>query len=607
VTTSIPARTRSAPASIALSADAAAVAGLVCLCGILAALTLQTWGDLGVDTGYDLLASSRMAHGAVPYVDFIYYYGPLGIGVLAAAVWATGNVLGSAIALGIVLSTAIVVVTYVLARSQVDPLGSLLAAAIVAPIAFEPSNLSFVLPHSLSEPFAVLATLCVLLSIGLYAKQGGTGRLVLVGFCLGLVTLTRPEFALAAFAAVALWLALRWRLRLGDGREVVIVALFGLAVPLLTYGAFLTRISLHRLVYENLYPVDAMRSAGDKILRLHAPLTISSFVDLGLKTVLYGLGTVALLVGALLVSRVSRRKLPLIAFVAVGVAAGVAAMILRPETVRYWLEFVYGWIPAGAVLFLGLLLARHRSRASGWTPSAQLAVVNTMVLAVLAAKVYHVFLFHTKTPQYGVMVAPFAVIFLVSLHLRELASRRAAYVFGAAWLAFLATVGVGLTLKDAKAKSVVVRGPGGSLREDPRDAPAFQSALNWIARETKPGEPILLAPQLTALYVMAERPNPLPQLSLLPGALPTRSDQLTAERRLAAAGVQLIVIDRRQFPEYGHTSFGGSFDRLLARWVQDHFKRLAVIRGDGPNPRTLVVWLRRGHEEGRQGTRKVVP
>ena len=57
--------------------------------------------------------------------------------------------------------------------------------------------------------------------------------------------------------------------------------------------------------------------------------------------------------------------------------------------------------------------------------------------------------------------------------------------------------------------------------------PEFQALIQeygyWVIAVAAliEGESILLAPQLTWLYPMTERGDPLPELSLLPGTLPT--------------------------------------------------------------------------------------
>ena len=67
------------------STDRVAIGALGLLFVALAVLTWGTWGDLGQDTGYDLVAGTRVAHGELPYVDFVYYYGPLAPFVLGLA------------------------------------------------------------------------------------------------------------------------------------------------------------------------------------------------------------------------------------------------------------------------------------------------------------------------------------------------------------------------------------------------------------------------------------------------------------------------------------------------------------------------------------------
>jgi hypothetical protein len=255
--------------------------------------------------------------------------------------------------------------------------------------------------------------------------------------------------------------------------------------------------------------------------------------------------------------------------------------------------YLYGWIPAGAVIALALLVRRYRRRDGAWTPQQQVELATAAVLAVLAFTTYASFVVHGWRPQMAVYYLPFAAVLLARLHIVELARSRPAYVLGVLWVAFLAGAAAGLTLKDAGAESATVRGAGGSLAEAPAEAALYQSALDVIAARTEPGEPILVAPLMTGLYPLSERRSPLPELSLLPGALPSRADERAAIARLEEAGVRLAITDNREWPGYGHTSFGESFDRELARWIEGNFNHAATIRAPGDADRKLDVWLKR--------------
>jgi hypothetical protein len=587
------ARERTSRLGLAISGNTMAVLGLAAVSGTLIALTWGTWGDIGSDTGYDLVAGDRIAHGQLPYVDYTYFYGPLAPFLLGFAALLGGGGLAPAIGLGLVLAAAVVGLTYALARIHVGTTGAFLAAALTAPVAFGPSNFSFVLPHTFSATLGLLGSLAFLFGISRYAQTARGGWLLAAGGAAGFVALTRPEFAVAVLLAASIWLALRRRSGSGSLREIGLLAAPALALPAAAYGAFLTAVSPSRLVLDNLYPVDELRAGGNEILRLHAPLTASSFAELGLKLVLYVAGAAALVAAGRL-WRDRQPSRPVLASAVVGLALVALVGLARPETVRYGLEFAYGWIPAGAVLAAALLVWRAARKPEGFDAAGQAVVVGTVILAVLAVKTYAGFYIHSTVPQLALYAFPLAAIFLTRLHLRELvAGRRGVYVAGSLWLAFLACAGFGLTLKDARAESAEVRGSGGALAARPQEAALYQGALDWITKETGAGDPILLAPQLTSLYTLSGRENPLREISLLPGALPTAADERQAIARFEEAGVRLAVIDRRAFPEYGHSTFGGSFDRVVDSWIHQRFILAATLRSGGVDTRTLEIWLRR--------------
>jgi hypothetical protein len=468
------------------------------------------------------------------------------------------------VTLGLIVALATVAATYALARTHAGALGAGIAAALAAAVAFSPNQFSFVLPHTGDASVgALLLLLCVLA----LEKR----NLALAGALAGLTALTKPEFALAALAGGAALLAVS-----RSRRDAVRFALPAAAVPAVVYGAFLTQVSVHRLVFENLYPQDFFRIAGDTMLRARFPLSASSVLELGGRLALYALGLAAIVSLAGARDR-SRRRASVLAGSVLAVA--VLGSLARPELLRHALHFAWGWIPAGALVG-AVILYRRRSRAG---------IAESVALAVLAGTTYAAFFVEAWSPQMAVYAVPLAASFLVRLHLTEL--RRAAWL-GALWLGFLAAATIGLALKDARAESATVRGPGGAVKESPDEAAVYQRAVDLILARTRPGEPILIAPQLTALYALSGRVNPLPQLSLLPGALASPAEERAAIRRLDDAKVRLVVTDRRTYDGYGHSSFGGSFDRLLAAWLHSHFAHIATVRDAATSP-TLDVWSRR--------------
>jgi hypothetical protein len=569
--------------------DVLSAATLALLVAALSTFTWGTWGDLTRDTGYDLVAAARVAHGGIPYVDFTYYYGPLAPALLGLATFVGHGGLAPAFAVGLCLAVATVGLTYAAGRELVPRAGALAAAAITAAAAVSPGNLSVVLPHTTATPIAVVALLCLVLCATRYAREARPRWLRLAGCAVAAVALARPDFAPAAFLAAAVWLGVR-KAGGAPARETLTLGAPAVLVPAAVYGSFLAATSPHRLILENLYPAQQLHEAGNSVLRLHAPLTAGSFAHLGGRLVLYALGAAAMLaVGRTAAGLAPRIRVAALAALALA-AAGAA--VADPGALRSGLQEVYGWIPAGAILAVCVALVRARRRRWQLDSRTQGQLLLATILSVLAAREYAAFFPWATREQPAMYLVPFAALLLAQVHLVELSRFRLARTLGLGWLAFLAAAGIGLTLQDASARSATVHGPGGSLRTNPAQAAVFQGALRWIETQTRPGDPILLAPQLTALYVLADRRDPLPQLSLLPGALPHPADEQAAIERLTEQHVRLAVVDRHRFPEYGHTFFGGSFDRELAGWIRSHFDHAATVRGGpGAGDHVLDIWV----------------
>jgi hypothetical protein len=363
-------------------------------------------------------------------------------------------------------------------------------------------------------------------------------------------------------------------------------------IPLLVYGGLLTQVSASRLLWENLYPRDQLDAGMNTMLRARMPLTLGSAVDLGKYFVLYAAGAAFIVALGWAIGRGGRLRTAALAVAVLGGLGFVAVSVVKPDGLRDAFYYIWGWIPLAAAVVAVLAIVRAR-RPGGWTVRGQAELLGAVTLAVLAITTYSGFVTHGWRPSMAVYYVPLAAILLVRLHLVELARNRAALAIGAAWVAFVAAACVGLTLKDANAESVLVRGSNASLAETPAEARLFQAAVNEIEGATKPGDRIFVTPMMTGLYVLTGRSSPLREISMLPGALPTLEDERAAVARLDAASVRLVVTDRREWKGYGHGAFGDTFQKHVAAWLHDNFDLKRTLRGSGGDPRTLDIWTRR--------------
>jgi hypothetical protein len=583
----------SARSRTALSVDAVALGALALLAVGLAVATWGTWGDLDADTGYDFVSGAGVAGGQIPYVDFPYWYGPLAPALLGVSAWLGGGGIGPFVAFGLGLSAAIMLATYALARAHAGPLGAAFATAITATLALAPTTFGYVLPHVAAAPLGLLCLLGMLLALGRASGASRDRWLLAAGACAGLSTLTKPEFATASLAAAVAWLLLDARGAGAWRRSLALLAAPAAAIPGAVYGAFLTAVPLHTLLFENLYPADFLGHAGNTLLRARAPVTPASFAELGGRLVLYAAGVAALLLLARALARPGRVGRWALAGSGGFALLAAAASIANPEALRYGLQFAWGWIPAGAALAGVALVVRFRRHPGARTGGEPAELAGLAALVAFASTTYAGFFLYATNVQTAVYIAPLAAIFVARLHLVELARSRHVRAVGLAWLAFLLAAGIGLTLKDARAESAAVSGPGGTLRETPDKARAFRAAVGEILARSRPGERILLAPQLSWLYALSGRENALAEVVVLPGTFPDAPSERAAIDRLEHAGVRLAVIDRRSFAVFGHTSFGRSFDPLLARWLERNFVLVITATGAEPGSPVLEVWQRR--------------
>jgi hypothetical protein len=576
--------------------DAAAITTGVLALGLLVLLTWGTWGDLSRDTGFDWLAADRMAHGDLPYGDFTYYYGPLAVGLLAAVFAGFGTSVAAATAFGLVLAAAAVTLTYRLARRLTTVPGAMIAATLAGTAALATGNKSLVHPHSVSVSVAVVACLLALELAAMHAARPTRRSLHAIGVVGGLACLTRPEFAGALLVALGAWLTLRVASapaadRARMRREAVRVLAIAVGLPLAAYALIAAAVGPAQLA-DGMLARDELRAGAGEVLRASAPLTLGSIAELMLHTLAYGAGAAALVGVGRLADRGGRARALVVVAIAAGLIGLALALSVRPEALRGQLDWAYSWIPLGAAACAVWLAVRAR-RPAAWPLRDQVALLVTVFLAVLAAKTYGAFdpQPNALRAQAAIYALPFAAIFLVWLHGEALGhGARWTRMTGLAWVAALAVAGVVLTAQDATRESATVHGPGGSIAALPGQAEPLQALLRAVDARTRPGEPVLFAPQMTALYVLAERPNPLAQLSLIPGALATPADEDAAIERLR--DVRLVAIDGRARSEYGQGAFGEGFDRRLGAWLRRDFRRVATYRGAGDGAMTIDLWQR---------------
>ncbi|HMI69823.1 MAG TPA: hypothetical protein VK510_07490 [Solirubrobacteraceae bacterium] len=577
-------------ARVLASADTRALAALGLLFAVLTALTWRKWGVPEIDAGHELTTADRIAHGAEAYRDVRYFYGPAGLYSLAAAFKVFGVSFTTAYAFGLVQAAAILGAFYALARRLLPALTAALATAVLATIGFSGTAFNFVLPHTNSATFGILFLLLMLLGLS-------RERLVLAGLAAGVVGLSRPEFAAVAALTGAAFLVGLWRDR---GMAVVLRALPRLAVPAIAVAGgvltvFAAGAGASTLFTENLWPVDFLRVTKFGSQSQWAPFDVASVASTLARAAIYCSLLAALVASAIAASRRTgaarvRALWPLAATGALLLAGMLAWRVLgvfpdaRSAVQSECRHLIIGmsWLPAlgfGTAALTALRLVRGgRAPLSGaW--AFDLALVAAA--AALGARAYDAF---TGDVSYAPYYAAPLVLLLGVLHQRVgerwPAARQASMLALGAVAAGMAAYSLIGLYPD---QSTAVHTARGTVMMNAQAARAFQPTVDYIERNTRPGEPILAVPADAGLYFMTGRVPALYDVMFIPGLLDSRADEQLAIARLRREGVRLAVVGKRRFVGYGTTTFGADYNRLLAGEITGSGAPVATF-GDPSKP-----------------------
>lgn len=588
-----PARPGTTVLRLVRSADGVAVGLLGILFIALVALTWRRWGSPEIDAGAELTTADLVAHGAVPYEDVRYFYGPLGLYELAGAFRIFGSSLNVAFAFGLAQAAAILGVFYVLARQWLRPAAAGLATAVLLAIGFSGTAFNFVLPHTNSATMGLLFLLLELLAMA-------RGRAWLAGVAVGLVGLTRPEFAVVAAGAAAAYVVGVWRTdgRRAAGKSALALSVPGLAIPGVVLGSFAFAVGAGRLFTENLWPVDFIRKAGFRSQSSWMPFTLESFVGLVGRGVVYGA-----LLGGVVISvqrwrtEGDRSRLVRLHSALPAVAALLGLLLLdaglrvtgalsgqRSAIEQETTHLVLGmsWLPFLALcvacwVAVRLLRGGQPLLSRSWPADLALAAAA----AALGLRAYNAF---TTEGSYAPYYAAPLVLLLGILHervgLRWPAARTAA-------LACLGAVAAGLALYSLVGlyadNSTAVHTPRGTFMTEPAAAQAIQQTVDRVIASTDSDDALLAAPSDGGVYFMTGRRPALPELMLLPGLVDSPADEAAAIQQLERQRVGLAVVGSRDFSPYGFQTFGRDFDTNLGRWLRDSAVKRVVV-GDPAFP-----------------------
>jgi len=108
---------------------------------------------------------------------------------------------------------------------------------------------------------------------------------------------------------------------------------------------------------------------------------------------------------------------------------------------------------------------------------------------------------------------------------------------------------------------------------------AINEAIEFINRETAPGEPVAVMPEGTSLNFFTDRPNPLREEIITPGYLNQEGEE-RAIRQLAQSSTRFVLLANRATSEFGAEAFGKDYCQTLMSWIEQNFEPYAIFGVD---------------------------
>ncbi|HYP25380.1 MAG TPA: hypothetical protein VE262_01565 [Blastocatellia bacterium] len=590
------------------------------------AVSWERWGNPLVDCGREMNQPLRLARGEVLYSDVRHIYGPLSPYLNSFLYEVFGPSLGVLYAGGIITAVVIISLVYWLARQLMDRAASSAATlSLIWMCAFKQAG-NYVLPYSYSALHGCalglisLALLVCFIRRSADAEEAGGRRfaanyyLMGAGLVAGVTILAKTEMGFAAIIAgiVAVGLTAYPGLR-RSASYAVIYLLPAIVVVTAVYGMIVARVGWHtlsnesflflqnlpqELIFYNKW-ISGFDHPGESFARMIS--AAARMAALGIT-----IGTLSLIFtrrGAYEASVIEHSKAAAdsgkISYPQLWMLLGASLLLFLLTPLLGTVQYDQGPYLGMPLLLAGLLVAaliRYQKQlsASG-KASGEIIILITfaafalaglarVILRVRSGGAYSSYLLPGSVILFTYMLYPSAWAHLLGDPFRNEKARRTAsnIALGIIFIWIIVTSGV-IAYRYRSGGTYPLVTDRGTMITVSDLGTAMSEAMDFIDRETAPGEYVAVMPEGTSLNFFTGRPHPLREEITTPGFLDKEGERRVI-RQLTDSNTRLILITNRPTFEFSATIFGRDYYQDLMRWIEENFEQRAVFGLDhNPN------------------------
>jgi hypothetical protein len=240
---------------------------IICLAYIIClSISFKKWIFFPWDVGREMLVPYRLLQGDVLYRDIFYHYGPLAP-YLVSWLWKFTPVsLNTFYFLGTTISIFCIWLVYRLSlKISGYPFATLIALFFINFYIFRPTRGNLIFPYSLAYSLSTFLTLSVLMLAVRYLEKKENFILFLLSFLIGIMMVTKIEYALASFATVLFIISIK-NIRSGNLSlflsEFISFSFLTSIVPMLTILIFSLNGTTPSLIIKSILPTEVFNYKG---------------------------------------------------------------------------------------------------------------------------------------------------------------------------------------------------------------------------------------------------------------------------------------------------------------------------------------------------------
>ena len=537
-------------------------------------LAWWTWGHWGevarYDTGCEMYVPYALTQGKALYRDLWYGHGPLAPYWNALLFTVFGSRLVVLYVSGLGQTLAFTLLLYAVARRFLPATAASLAAGLFLLQAFQPDEFNFVLPYGYAATLGALLGLVTLYFLVRHCLGEAGPNVDAAGAAAGLALLTKLEFGLASYLALALVVAaqalaehsarrLAWGARRCLPGALLNVAVYGWLAWQLSPSA-LFRSNIHTPWSDYLGAVGP-RWPGRQGLRFEPQEMMA--------TALGSLVALAIwyLAAPLLQRTLVRRwLLPVPAILLAGGSAAAHWWGWPSWEALYFLGVPLLFFPLGmSWLAAGLLVASFIA----WRRRCDGRDLATAVLSLYALVVGLRILFLVLPVYYGVYHSQALFLVFLMLLTRLIGARDRAFPA----VLLLEAAGLLITVTPHPGNlSAPIHTDRGTIYTRPAEAAVYNQLLAFVGEQKARGQTVVVLPQEVSVYFFTGTLAPSRWYGLPPGTLASPARQQDYIADLERSRADFIVVSNRDTKEYGLPYFGLDYDRAVYDWILQHYE-----------------------------------